>query len=135
VSDVSAVRLKKAKAERAALDREISELEARIARKPVKRTSKPKAPVKLPVAKPPRKYSTSKPSPTANGNGVAKKARKPKEQPSYREDEDSDEEMQSITITQKQELAEKIQVAEAEVLAAAVEIIQSTTQISGVSTT
>jgi len=131
-SSATVVRLKEAKEERAALDREIAELEAKIARKPPKR--KPKSTPKQAPPKPARKYSTSKPSPSANGNGVPKKPRKPKEQPSYREEEDSDDEVQTITITQKQELAEKIQVAEAEVLAAAVEIIQSTTQISGVST-
>jgi hypothetical protein len=116
-------RLKEAKAERATLDREIADLEAKIARKPKRKTKAPK----------PAKPRPSKSSPNVNGNGAAKKARKPKEQASYRDDDDSDDEVQTITITQKQELAEKIQVAEAETLEAAVRIIQSTTQISGVS--
>lgn len=123
-------RLREAKAERSALDREITELEQRIARKPQKQR-KPKAPKAAPR---PRKYSTSKPSPSSNANGVAKKPRKIKET-MYREedDDDSEDEIQTITIAQKQELAEKIQVAETEILGQAVQIIQSTTNISGVS--
>lgn len=122
--DKDTVRLRDAKSERAALDREIAELEARIARKPKR---KPVKPPKKPAA--PRKYSTSKPSPGANG--TAKKPRKSKE-PSYRdEEEDSEDELSSITIAQKQELAEKINTADAHILTQAIEIIQSTTQISG----
>lgn len=125
--DKDVVRLRQAKAERAALEREIADLESRIARKPKRK------PAKAPKPKPaPRKYSTSKPSPGANG--VAKKPRKSKEA-SYRDDDDddddSDDELSSITIAQKQELAEKINTADAHILTAAIEIIQSTTHIAG----
>ncbi|TXT07389.1 hypothetical protein VHUM_03109 [Vanrija humicola] len=129
--DKDMVRLKEAKAERAILDREIADLEAKIARRP------PKQPKRKPAAKPAkaqRKYSTtSKSSPGANGHSAPKKPRKQKEAPAYRDDADSDEELQSITINQKQELAEKIQIAEADILSQAVQIIQASTQISGVS--
>ncbi|KAL1412072.1 transcription initiation at TATA-containing promoter protein [Vanrija albida] len=125
--DKDTIRLKEAKAERAILDREIADLEAKIARRPPKRKPKPQKPVKAQ-----RKYSTtSKASPGANGHSAPKKPRKQKEVPAYREDADSEEELQSITIQQKQELAEKIQVAEADILSQAVQIIQASTQISG----
>lgn len=130
----SVIRLKEARAERAALDREIAELEQKIARKPPPKQRKQKS---APKTKPaPRKYSTtSKASPGGpSANGAApKKPRKPKPEPSYRDDDESDDEVQSITIQQKQELADKIQTADAEVLSQAVQIIQSTTNISGVS--
>lgn len=127
------VRLREAKAERAALDREIIELEQKIARKPPPKQRKPKTASK-PKA-PSRKYSTtSKASPGGpSANGAPKKQRKPKPEPSYREDDESEDEVQTITIQQKQELADKIQTADADILGQAVQIIQSTTNISGVS--
>ncbi|GMK58914.1 hypothetical protein CspeluHIS016_0603560 [Cutaneotrichosporon spelunceum] len=129
--DKDVIRLREAKAERLQLDREVAELERKIANKPAKQR-KQKAP-KTKAAAAPRKYSTtSKASPGGpNVNGVSKKARKPKPEVVYRDDDDSDEEVQAITIQQQQELADKIQTADADILGQAVAIIQATTNISG----
>ncbi|TXT12465.1 uncharacterized protein COLE_02875 [Cutaneotrichosporon oleaginosum] len=123
------VRLREAKAERVQLDREIAELERKIASKPAKQRKQ-----KAPKAKAaPRKYSTtSKPSPGGPSvNGAMKKQRKPKPEVTYHEDDDSEEEPESITIDQQLELANKIQTADADILGQAVAIIQATTNITG----
>jgi hypothetical protein len=129
----SVARLREAKSERAQLDREIAELERKIQNKPAKQRKPPKAPKTKAAA--PRKYSTtSKASPGGpSANGAPKKQRKPKPEVVYRDDDESDEEVQSLTIQQQQELAAKITTADADILGQAVAIIQSTTNISGVS--
>ncbi|BEI91523.1 uncharacterized protein CcaverHIS019_0403430 [Cutaneotrichosporon cavernicola] len=128
--DKDVVRLREAKAERVQLDREIAELERKIANKPSKQRKQKVAPkAKAPI----RKYSTTtKASPGGpSANGVQKKARKPKPEVMYRDDDESDDEVQAITIQQQQELADKIQTADADILGQAVAIIQATTNISG----
>jgi bromodomain-containing factor 1 len=129
--DKDVARLREAKSERAQLDREIAELERKIQNKPAKQRKPPKAPKTKAAA--PRKYSTtSKASPGGpSANGAPKKQRKPKPEVVYRDDDESDEEVQSLTIQQQQELAAKITTADADILGQAVAIIQSTTNISG----
>ena len=74
----------------------------------------------------------SKTSPGANGH-APKKPRKSKET-IYRDDEEggSDGEVQSLTISQKEELAQKIGYADPVTLDKAVELIKKTTQLEGV---
>jgi bromodomain-containing factor 1 len=55
---------------------------------------------------------------------------------SYRDEDDgeeSEEETTNLTLTQKQELAEKIQVADGDTLTKAIEIIQQSTNLGAVS--
>ncbi|ORY31924.1 hypothetical protein BCR39DRAFT_479450 [Naematelia encephala] len=104
------------------LQRRIEELKAKRARKKANRGKKTKAG---------RKQSVAKTSPGLNGNGQMKKPRKSKEIvfKGEEEDEDSEAEGQAMTLTQKQDLAEKIQVADGDTLSKAIRIIQSTTNL------
>jgi CHASE3 domain sensor protein len=67
-----------------------------------------------------------------NGNGPKKAGRK---SAGFRDEEEleSEEENGVMTMTQKQELAEKIQLADENTLAKAVQIIQQTTNVGAVS--
>lgn len=105
-----------------------------------RRKNRPPRPSKK--SKAPRKQSvshTQKASPGANGNGYAQPQKKKKKDVSYQEDngfagEDSgDEEVSNITLTQKQELAEKITQADPSTLAKAIDLISKSTGLDGVS--
>jgi bromodomain-containing factor 1 len=97
--------------------------------------------VKPPKTKPlpaARKQSVSKTSPGFNGNGHGGQVKKPRKskEVSYRDDdegEESEEEATTMTLTQKQELAEKIQVADGDTLTKAIQIIQQSTNLGAVS--
>lgn len=125
--------LRKLLGEKLDIERRIAEeKKAHIARRKLAKGSKAKP--KGVKASIPRKHSL-KASPGVNGNGHAKKPRKSKEMAYKDEDDemDSEEEGQAMTLTQKQELAEKIQVAESDVLSKAIQIIQQSTKLGAVS--
>ena len=129
----SAPLLKKLLAEKLDIERRIAEEKSSVARKRSAKGSKVKPRGSKGGA--PRKQSVTKASPGLNGNGRPKKPRKSKEM-AYMEDDDemnSEEMGAAITLTQKQELAEKIQVAEEDVIKKAVEIIKQTQTLGSVS--
>ncbi|RXK37656.1 hypothetical protein M231_05068 [Tremella mesenterica] len=106
-------RLAELRKEMTVLEKEIADIQAK-PRKKVK-SKKPKA----------RKQSVSKVSPGVNGH--AKKPRKSKEA-SFKEEEEEEEET-ALTMTQKQELADKMGAADEDTLGKAIAIIQATTTI------
>ncbi len=110
------------------VERRIAEEKANIARKKSAKASRPKQK----KASSSRKQSVTKASPGLNGNVHSRKPRKSKEL-GYDDEPDSEEEAATMTLTQKQELAEKIQVAENVVLSKAIQIIQQTTALGSVS--
>ena len=113
----------------AALEKEIAEYQAK-----ARRSSKPSQPKKPKAGGVVRKQSMSKVSPGLNGHGGPKKPRKSKEA-NFREEEDEyeSEEETRLTLSQKQELADKMTSVDAVTLNKAVELIQSTTDIGEVS--
>ncbi|KAK8845381.1 hypothetical protein IAR55_006094 [Kwoniella newhampshirensis] len=114
------------------LNDQIAALRAKIAKRRATKASKPK-PKASKASASQRKQSVSKFSPGVNGNGHPKKPKKAKEPIASYNDEDeemeSDEEPTTMTLTQKQELAEKIQLADADTLQKAITIIQQTTNL------
>lgn len=75
-------------------------------------------------------------SPGLNGNGNGSGPKKGRKSKDYREDDgdESEEDSGTVTLSQKQELAEKIQLADGETLNKAIEIITTTTSLGAVST-
>ncbi|WWD22326.1 hypothetical protein CI109_106817 [Kwoniella shandongensis] len=114
------------------LNDQIAALRAKIAKRRASRATKPKA-KSAKSGSSQRKQSVSKHSPGINGNGHSKKPKKVKETAvSYQDDDEdmeSDDEPTTMTLTQKQELAEKIQLADADTLQKAITIIQQTTNL------
>lgn len=123
------------------LREQIAQMDSKIEQiKAERRKSRPPRPTKK--AKPARKQSIShvKNSPGANGNGHAAPKPKPRKSKdvSYHEDngfggDESEEEVTNITLTQKQELAEKITQADPSTLAKAIDLISKSTGLDGVS--
>ncbi|WVF66399.1 hypothetical protein IAT40_001139 [Kwoniella sp. CBS 6097] len=133
-SEEDNTQLRSLEAQVSSLESQIATLRAKIAKRRATKAAKP-AKAKAPKAGPSqRKQSVAKQSPGVNGNGHAptKKSKKTKEVAQFKdedEDMDSDDEPTSMTLTQKQELAEKIQVADADILQKAITIIQQTTNL------
>ena len=127
----AATKLHKLEGQVADLQHQIADIKARQAKRRAAKGTKAKA---KPGKSAARKQSVSKVSPGVNGNGTSKKPRKSKDFV-YRDDEDmeSEEESSSITLIQKQDLAEKIQVADGDTLSKAIAIIQQSTNLGGVS--
>lgn len=110
---------------------QLADLEAKQAKK--------RAAAKSRKSKPPkgaRKQSMQKMSPGLNGNGNGSGPKKGRKSKDYREDDgdESEEDSGTVTLSQKQELAEKIQLADGETLNKAIEIITTTTSLGAVST-
>ena len=117
-------------AEKLEIERRIAEEKSNIAKRRSARASK-----RAKKASSARKQSTSvKASPGLNGHGQSKKPRKSKESAFRGEDDlDSEEDNGTINLTQKQELADKIQRADGDTLSEAIQIIQETTKLGSVS--
>jgi bromodomain-containing factor 1 len=107
---------------------QIAEIEGKIeklkARQAQRHASRPRKPTKKAAPAPVRKSSGG----PAYGNGNAKKARKTKE---YKDDED--DEITELTPSQKEDLANKIQAADATILNKALEIIARSQDVASVS--
>ncbi|ORX33563.1 hypothetical protein BD324DRAFT_639326 [Kockovaella imperatae] len=115
----------------AKLESQIGKLQAEItdikARQAARKASKPKKKTKPSGGR----KSFSKSSPGANGHGGPKKSKKNRDMVFKDEEEpDSEEEAKNLTMSQKQELAEKINQVDESVLTKAVDIIKETMQLS-----
>lgn len=117
------------------LEEQLTTIQAQIADIRARRAQRKSRPAKK-AKKAGRKQSISKGSPGlgSNGHGPVKKGRKSKDI-SYRDDDDadSDEDSGTITLAQKQELADKMGNTDAETLNKAILIIQQTTDLGSVS--
>ncbi|WWC67087.1 uncharacterized protein I206_100994 [Kwoniella pini CBS 10737] len=140
-SEEDTKQLKSLEAQVSSLNDQIFDLRTKIAKSRSERSAKPAKPKHAKsssIAQQPRKQSNAaKHSPGVNGNGhggqsSAKKSKKSKEI-NYRDEDDDmeseDEQPNTITLTQKQELAEKIQEADGDTLQQAIIIIQQTTNL------
>ena len=97
------------------------------------RRSKPAKPKKTKSSGARKSFSKASPSRPNGHAGSSKKSKKTKET-KFKDDEepDSEEEARNVTLSQKQELAEKIQQVDEATLSKAVDIIKETTALSSV---
>ncbi|WWD06100.1 hypothetical protein V865_004185 [Kwoniella europaea PYCC6329] len=133
-SEDDSKQLKSLEAQVSNLNDQIAELRAKIAKGRANRPPKSAKPKTTKAGSQQRKPSVAKHSPGVNGNGhsAAKKSKKTKEAVYRDEDEDmesEEEDTTAITLTQKQELAEKITQADEQTLQEAITIIQQTTNL------